>query len=261
MKTDPDKHEIIEDWSEVEAVIAAGKEREARQFDANLEEQLAPLRAQLEFEKSRGEAERIRAIADRRKMTGAAFLMAGAGIGLAAYGLSTILPPKIVHDTVVTEKVVTVDRPVVTEKVVKVPEVKFVDRPAPVAPAKLKVGDKTTEQDYKNSAAYQSTEIKGKIVSHVDGVIRFENGREFHDADARGNLISVTNKRHDGDVGMCAVTGKFPDGNTSFECTALHRGVVEKLSITGNQHETAHVRPQHPLPTAPRADRLEDSFN
>jgi hypothetical protein len=189
---------------------------------------------------------------------GAGLLLAGAGVGLAAYGISYAIEPRIIETTkvvtetkverveiekpIVTEKVVTVDRPVVTEKLVQAPAA-----PPPPLPQKpIEAGQHMSREDFQDSDFFKnSSQCKGTLLSHVNGVMVFQNGTKCRDADSNGNLDpSLTTARHNGDLVSCGPNGRtFPNGKPIWSCFALHNGKIESArtdpSVTARRSQPA----------------------
>ncbi len=143
--------------------------------------------------------------------------------------------PKIVENTKVVEVPKIIEKPVLPP-------------PAPPAPAP-KLGERSTVENFTGSEDYKNTVYRGKIVSHMNGEIRFDNGQSFLDSFADGTRdFSVNNRRHDGDFAYCSQNGnKFPNGSASYYCYALHNGVVERTNLGTGVSSTSPT----PLPTAP----------
>jgi len=188
-------------------------------------------------------------------------LLFGLGGAALLWGWSKVREPKIIttEKLVVQEKVVTVDKPIVTEKIVTIDKPVVTERvervevpapqqqPMPQQPTEIKpvpitptytpspnIGDRTTEKDFKNSEGYQTTQIRGRIVSHTNGVLLFDNGQKFYDITANGQVnTTVNNSRHNGDTGYCNANGQtLPNGMAGYNCYALHNGVVESSYTT-----------------------------
>jgi hypothetical protein len=268
---------VTHDFSAIEALEREFENKRQEELRATVERDMSPLRAQEKEANGRAEAQVLKAQADRRQKTGYAALAAGLGIGAAAFGLSFVLPPKIVETTkVVTEtktvevpKIVEVPKVVETTKVVEVPKLvehtkvievpKIVEKtmPAPPAPTVTpptpapKLGEHSTVENFTGSEDYKNTVFRGKIVSHANGEIRFDNGQSFLDAFPDGSRdFAVNNKRHDGDYAYCAQNGsKFPNGTASFYCYALHNGVVERTSL-GSDKSSSGLPSFPPTPRA-----------
>jgi hypothetical protein len=179
---------------------------------------------------------------------GLAALAAGAGVGLAAFGLSFALEPKVitVEKPVVTEKLVLVDKPIITEKLVTVDRPVVVEKsvPAPQAQAQSpsasppapKVGDKSSAERFEQSEAFQSAEFHGRISSFDAGKLVFENGRYFEMSDSAGRPVGrPTTSRYNGDLAYCRHEGYFAGGREIWPCHALHKGVVENVSLVKDE--------------------------
>jgi hypothetical protein len=245
---------IIHDFSAIEELERQFAQKRDAEHQADIEKDLSPLRAREKEANGRADAQIIQAQAERRKKTGYAALAAGMGIGVAAFGLSFLLKPKVIETTkVVTEtktvevpKIVEVPKVVETTKVVEVPKLventkvvevpKIIQTPTPIpqppSPPAPKPGDHTTPDNFTGSEDYKNTLFRGKLVSHMNGEIKFDNGRVFFDMHSNGTRnYSINNQRHNGDFAYCAQDGnKFPDGSDAYHCYALHNGVVEHLS-------------------------------
>jgi len=213
--------------------------------------------------------------------SGVGGLLFGLGCAAALWGWSKVREPKIIttEKVVVTEKVVTVDKPIVTEKVVTIDKpivtekIQRVEVPTPMpqqpqptytppsTPSYTptpNVGDKTSENQFKNSEGYQTTQVRGKIVSHVNGVLTFDNGEKFFDMNSNGTDVdrSVSNPRHNGDTGYCNRTGqKLANGMDGVMCYALHNGVVENTFTKNPTTYSQPARRNEPF------DPLADLFN
>jgi hypothetical protein len=275
---------ISHDFSAIEALERDFEKKRQEELRTAVEREMAPLRAQEKEANGRAEAQIIKAQAARREKTGYAALAAGLGLGAAAFGLSYVLPPKIVETTrVVTEtrtievpkivevpkviettKVVEAPRPVehtkvveapgISEKTMQAPPAVAVSPPAPVT----KPGQHSTVEKFIGSDDYRNTIFRGKIVSHSNGEIRFDNGHSFFDALPDGSRdFAVNNRRHDGDYAYCAQNGsKFANGAAGFYCYALHNGVVERTSL-GSDASLAGAGSFPPGPSAGRGRQWE----
>jgi hypothetical protein len=189
-----------------------------------------------------------RSRADTILKSGAAALLTGIGIGAAAYGISFAIQPEIIHDTkIVTEtKVqrVEIEKPIVTEKVVEVS--KIIDRPVAAAPPPQPVpaakpqqaspppapGQRMSKGEFQNTQFFREADkCKGVLVSHVNGVMVFQNGSRCYDAYPDGGRDPrLTTSRNDGDLVSCNETGEqFPNGKPHWRCYALHNGVIESV--------------------------------
>jgi len=258
---------VSHDFSAIEALEKEFSDKREEELRLAVERDLSPLRAQEKEANGRADAQIIHAQAERRKKTGYAVLTAGVGVGAAALGLSFLLPPKIIETT----KVVTETKTVEVPKIIEVPKIvettkvietqKLIDKPAPPAPIisppspAPQIGDRSSTENFTNSDEYKNTLIKGKIISHKAGEIKFDNGRSFIDLLPNGTKdTSITNSRHDGDFGFCAQTGqKLPNGTELYSCQALHNGVVELMSQGVNMQPSislpqSNSPPQNLLP-------------
>jgi hypothetical protein len=181
-----------------------------------------------------------RSRADTILKSGAATLLGGAGVGLAALGISYLVEPKIITtERVVVQKEiekVEIEKPIIKEtvKVVEVP--KIIDRPvaapqpSPAPKPAPQVGDRTTDDDFKNSEEFQSAAFKGKIVSIRNGDITFSNGRTLSLAGGNGELLhSPTTNALNGRLAYCAQNGAFGNGRLKWPCQTLKNGVVVSL--------------------------------
>lgn len=197
-----------------------------------------------------------RATADKRLKTGAGVLAGALGVASVVAAASLWMKPEIVHDVKVTEKVVFVDKPVITEKVVYVdrPVVteKVVNAPAPVNEPKPftpppQPGQQMTKDQFQNTQMFKTArKCNGKLVSHIQGVMLFEDGSTCMDANPDGTRdTSLTTTRHNGDMMTCNATGRnFPNGAPEWTCYALHNGRIEKMSDfrTASNHERQPLR-------------------
>jgi hypothetical protein len=172
--------------------------------------------------------------------TGAAALLTGLGVGAAAFGISYAIQPKVIETTkVVTEtKIERIEIPKIVEKeVIKTVEIpKIIDRPvaapqpSPAPKPAPQVGDRTTDDDFKNSEEFQSAAFKGKIVSIRNGDITFSNGRTLSLAGGNGELLhSPTTNALNGRLAYCAQNGAFGNGRLKWPCQTLKNGVVVSL--------------------------------
>jgi hypothetical protein len=159
---------VVNDYSAIDDL-----EREfSESHKATIEERLSSLRT----------AEK-RAAADLRFKTGIAVLCIGAGIGLACWGASYVIPPKIIEKPVVTEKLVYVDKPIITERVVTVDNPVIVERPVPTpapAPIQQPTAKPRTEAEFKNQSDFKNAQYSGIIESYVGGDITFSEGKKFN---------------------------------------------------------------------------------
>lgn len=267
---------VEHDFSAVEALEREFAEKRQETHKTEVEKELSPLRAKEKEANGRAEAQIIQAQAERRRKTGWALLATGVGVGAAAFGLSYLIPPKIIETTkVVTDiktvevpKIVEVPKVVETTKVVEVPKVvehtkvvevpKIIERtvpapPPPPAPAP-RLGERSSVENFTGSEDYRNTVYRGKIVSHQNGEIKFDNGKSFTDVFPDGSQnFSITNRRHDGDFGYCAQSNdRLPDGRPAFYCFALHNGVVERTGF-GSEPVPVVTPPPVPSPTPVRA--------
>lgn len=212
-------------------------------------------------DKRRSKSNTARAIVS----SGIAALLAGAGVGLAAFGISFVIQPKIIETTkvvtetkiervetekpIVTEKVVTVDRPVVTEKMVQAPAAPL--QPLPAAKPQQTTpppepGQQMSKGEFQNTAMFRdAAKCKGVLVSHIRGVMKFQNGSECYDAHEDGSRDDrLTTTRHDGDMTTCNETGRsFPNGRPEWRCYALHKGMVEDMSYNRASRVKQHDSP------------------
>ena len=241
---------VSHDFSAIDAIEREFSQKREEEHRTTLEKEISPVRAQETEANGRAQAQIIQAQAERRKKTGVAALTSGIGIGAAALGLSYLLPPKIVETTKVVTETKTVEVPKIIEvpKVVEVPKIidttKVIERPkvteqTPPSPPTLpppittpQLGERSSTENFTNSDEYKNTLIKGKIIYHRSGEIKFDNGKSFYDLQPNGEKdISVNNNRHDGDFGYCAQTGqRLQNGTELYNCRALHNGVVEPLT-------------------------------
>lgn len=159
---------IREDWTAVEELDAHFNA--ARR--ASIEERLSPART---AEKN--------ALANVRLKSGLAGLCIGAGVGLACWGASLVIQPKIIEKPVVTEKLVYVDKPIVTEKVVTVEKPFIVEKiirvPATsdqTAVAKP-ISKPQTEEQFRNQPDFKNAQYSGIIESYIGGDIVFSGGK------------------------------------------------------------------------------------
>jgi hypothetical protein len=244
---------ISHDFSAIEELERKFTQKQKEEHQASIEKDLSPLRAREREANAQADAQIIQAQAERRKKTGYAALATGLGVGAAAFGLSYLVKPEIIETTKVVTETKTVEVPKLVEvpkiveatKVVEVPKIieqtkvvevpKIIETPGPStqtppAPAP-KLGEHTTQDSFTGSDDYKNTVFRGKLVSHRNGEIRFDNGKVFLDMHANGMPDrSVNNERHNGDFSYCAQDGnKFPDGSDSYHCYALHHGIVESL--------------------------------
>jgi len=244
---------VIHDMSAVDAALNAEIEARNAERDA-----LAAAAA----------AEQARAVGERRFKTGLAFLAGGLGIAAATAAANYTQEPKVVEVPKLVEvpKVVFIDKPLIVDKpvIVEKPVERIVEKPvfvpAPqaarplpqqtlpaVAPAHVPpAGSSQPLRQFKSSPEFTSAAIKGRIVSHVAGVIRFDGGQERFDSFPSGETDTrVTTQRHDGDFGYCRELGThFPNGRPQWECRVLHNGVVENVKPP--------FLPQVPQPREPR---------
>jgi hypothetical protein len=267
MKTDPEKHEIIEDWSEVDAAIATGKEREARQFDADIEEQLVPVKSQSQLDMARADAERMRGVGDRRLRTGGAALAGMTGIAAIIAAASLWRKPEIVHDVKVVEqvKVEKVEAPKIVEvpKIVESTKVIEHERPAPInhQPAPTPItpkpaptpaaardiappvpGQHMSSQEFQSRPDFQEAEKHGIIQSIRGGHIKFTNGQAYLNVDDNERETGWTTTRFDGVPAYCRATGRpapHHPGKQFFDCYALKDGRVELMDIGADGTTTA----------------------
>ena len=241
---------VSHDFSAVDAIEREFSQKREEEYRSVLEREISPVRAHETEANGRAQAQIIQAQAERRKKTGYAALASGIGIGAAAFGLSYLLPPKIIETTKVVTETKTVEVPKIVEvpKVVEIPKIiettKVIETPkiiektpasSPTLPPPSntpQLGERSTTENFTNSDDYKNTLIKGKIIYHRSGEIKFNNGKSFFDLQPNGTKdISVNNTRHDGDLGYCAQTGqRLPNGTELYNCRALHNGVVEPLT-------------------------------
>jgi hypothetical protein len=235
---------VSHDFSAIDSIEREFSQKREEEHRSTLEREISPVRAQETEANGRAQAHIIQAQAERRKKTGYAALASGIGIGAAALGLSYLLPPKIVETTkVITEtktvevpKIVEIPKVIETTKVIETP--KSIETTPPLPPitppptSTPQIGEHTSTENFTNSDEYKNTLIKGKIIYHRSGEIKFDNGKSFFDLQPNGlKDISVNNTRHDGDFGYCAQTGqRLPNGTELYNCRALHNGVVEPLT-------------------------------
>ncbi len=250
---------VTHDFSAIENLEREFENKRQEELRASVERDMSPLRAREKEANGRAEAQILQAEAERRKKTGYAALAVGVGVGVAAFGLSYLVPPKIIETTkVVTEtrtvevpKIVEAPRIIETTKVVEVP--KIIEKPVlpPSAPpaAAPGPGERTTVENFTGSDDYKNTVYRGKMVSHMNGEIRFDNGQSFLDVFPDGTRdFSVNNRRHNGDFAYCAQNGnKFSNGRASYYCYALHNGVVERTNLGAGSSSTSPT----PLPAGP----------
>ena len=184
----------------------------------------------------------------------------------------TVEVPKIVEvpKVIETTKVVEVPRVVEHTKVVEVPKIIEKTIPAPPVPSPAppvpapKLGEHSTVENFTGSDEYKSTVFRGRIVSHANGEIKFDNGQSFLDAFPDGSRdFAVNNRRHDGDFAYCAQNGnKFPNGTASFYCYALHNGVVERTSLGTDRSPVWSPNPvPAPRPSSKRQSDPNDPFD
>jgi len=241
---------VSHDFSAIDAIEREFSQKREEEHRTTLEKEISPVRAQETEANGRAQAQIIQAQAERRKKTGFATLASGIGIGAAALGLSYLLHPKIVETTKVVTETKTVEVPKIIEvpKVVEVPKIiettKVIERPkvteqtpptTPTLPPPSTTpqpGERSSTENFTNSDDYKNTLIKGKIIYHRSGEIKFDNGKLFYDLQPNGTKdFSVSNNRHDGDFGYCAQTGqRLQNGTELYNCRALHNGVVEPLT-------------------------------
>jgi hypothetical protein len=251
---------IIEDWSEVEKL-----EREfAEQRAADLEAQMAPIRAAAAESDARAKAMAVDAQSKRTLRWGLAGAALLAGIGLAAFGASYLWPPKV--QVVETEKVVTVEKPLIVEKQVvvekpveKIIEVpKIIEKPVPMAPPAPapapKVGEHSTPQQFEGSEEFRNSVFRGRVASLIGGEIKFTDGRGFQTVMSDGTPYrAISTTRYNGDLAYCSNTGvKYPDGSPRWECRVLHGGRIENPFIAQAEQQRPTQRTSD--------DPLEDLF-
>ncbi len=174
----------------------------------------------------------MRSRADLVLKSGGAALLVGAGVGLAAFGLSYLVEPKIIttERVVVQKEIEKVEIPKIVEKeTVKIVEVpKVIDRPVPAAPPQP-----LPKTDFKKTKMYSSAnKCKGVLVSHIRGEMKFENGTSCFDAYPDGTKDTrLTTSRNNGDDVVCNDTGNlFENGSPEWRCYALHNGKVEPVA-------------------------------
>lgn len=176
---------------------------------------------------------------------GLAALAAGAGVGAAAYGLSFALAPKIIETTkVVTEtRVERVEVP----KIVEVPRIERVEVPrivekvvsAPQPPTAPPAGTRLLPEEFESSPAYKTAEFRGKIVSIIDGQIKFDNGRVLVFADPAGRPVGApTTREFDGELAFCRRAGRNTNGTERWPCSVLHNGIVQNLAFPQRAEST-----------------------
>lgn len=235
---------VSHDFSAIDSIEREFSQKREEKHRTTLEREISPVRAQETEANGRAQAHIIQAQAERRKKTGYAALASGVGIGAAALGLSYLLPPKIVETTkIITEtktveipKIVEVPKIIETTKVIEIPKVTEQTPPSPptLPPPNTtpQLGERSSTENFTNSDDYKNTLIKGKIIYHRSGEIKFDNGKSFFDLQPNGTKdFSVNNNRHDGDFGYCAQTGqRLSNGTELYNCRALHNGVVEPLT-------------------------------
>jgi hypothetical protein len=201
--------------------------------------------------------------------TGAAALLTGLGVGAAAFGISYAIQPKVIETTkVVTEtKIERIEIPKIVEKeVIKTVEIpKIIDRPVAAAPPPAtkpptpapEPGQRMSKNEFENTSMYRDADkCKGVLVSHIKGVMTFENGSTCRDVYEDGRLDPrLTTSRNDGDLVTCNDTGKrLPNGKPMWNCYALHNGRIESV---GN-YPTATAAQRNPA--LQNNDLLDDLF-
>jgi hypothetical protein len=171
---------------------------------------------------AKADVERSAARAVLVKHAGVASLLLGAGIAIACFGASFLLPG---HEGIVTRDVPGPER-VVTKEVVK---------EAP-GPERLVYVTKE-EKKFIDSPDYQTTDTHGKIVADPEGHIKFDNGKYFVAALGYDSGIEDTGAEYDtgpyvGDYGYC---NKIAGMQHSYHCMASHNGVDVDLGATRKQ--------------------------
>ncbi len=137
------------------------------------------------------------------KRVGLASILAGVGIGCAAFGISFLLQPR--ERIVIQEKLVTLPG-AVTERIIE----KQVPGPT--------VYVTETEKRFIDSPGYASATVKGKIVKSVDGIaLTFDSGKSWSPVDR--NMVSDSDP-FIGDWGYCEPAGDH------WHCFASHNGVT-----------------------------------
>jgi hypothetical protein len=138
---------------------------------------------------------------------GIAALLTGAGVGLACWGASFLVAPKVV--TVTNEKLVTLPGKETVRETVR--EVPGPERTVYVTPA---------EKAFTDSPGFTHAEIRGRIIQSVDGTaLSFDTGKNWWPTD---DGKAADSGPFVGDLGYCEPTAN----KEIFHCFALHNGAV-----------------------------------
>jgi hypothetical protein len=110
-----------------------------------------------------------------------------------------------------------------------------------------------TESEFRATPEYKTADVKGRLLYHKGGYLKFTYGAEWEDRTTEGkHNPTIENQSQVGLLGACfRIGGKFPDGRPIYHCRVLntsgrlestdHGGSGEFYDGEYNPHEIGAV--------------------
>jgi hypothetical protein len=236
-----------QDTSAVDALEAEFRRQRETQHDAEMAKIHKPLEAAQIEAKGKADALTIAANAKARLLGGVALMATGAGVGLAAFGLSYLLKPqadiKWVGDQIALNGVLgphlTGPQGIQGVQGIKgepgiqgLPGRDGINGRDGANIAAPQIGQPMTIPEMESRSDYRSAASHGRIVSITNGRILLDTGVHFDQLDSDFKVMNWTTDRLNGMPAYCRKRGSLnPRTNRPlYDCYTIYNGLVSDLN-------------------------------